>query len=113
MVKHGQVDGNVFELVYNEPFPSNTLTRSMQMVLLELMAYDNQREIDAQRKADNKSQATRKDARYEINTMTYEEVKFRSKYPDLVFLPVTILTTKEWENLGQPTDHDRDILRKD
>ena len=113
MIKHGQVDGNVFELIYNEPFPSHTLTRSMQMVVLELMAYDNQREIEAQKSADNKAKAGQKDARYEIKTTSYEEVKFRMEFPDLVYLPVTILTTKEWENLGEPTDHDRDILTED
>lgn len=85
----------------------------MQMVILELMSYDNQREMEAQKQADQKASAGQKDSQYVINTISYEEIKFRSNFPDIVDLPVTILTTKEWENLGEPTDNDRDILRKD
>jgi hypothetical protein len=106
MIKHGQVDGNIFELIYNEPFPAYTLSRSAQMILLEIMAYDNQREIEAQKQAHEQAKSNQSDQRFLIGTTSYEEIKFRMNYPDLVDLPVTILTTKEWEALGEPTDHD-------
>ena len=105
LIKHGQVRGNLFELLYGEPVPAHALTRNMQSMILALMEYDNQLERDHVKKAEQSGGGKAKDQKYIIQTTSLEEIKFRIENPELVNLPVTLLTTKEWEELGEPTDH--------
>ncbi len=99
------MSGNLIELLYGEPVPAHALTRNMQTIILALMEYDNQLEKEHIEKA-HSGGTKAKDQKYVINTVSLEEIKFRVEYPELVDLPVTLLTTKEWEELGKPTDND-------
>ena len=98
------MSGNLFELIYGEPVPAHALTRNMQTIIIALMEYDNQLEREHMEKAQSGGKKA-SDQKYVIKTMSIDEIKFRMQNPELVDLPVTLLTTKEWEDLGEPTDH--------
>ena len=90
MLKNGQVASrNVFEILYGREFPVGVLNKGMKSIIMELMAYDNQRQRDwetASRSDDPNMQGT-----------PLSEAMFIAKFPELLSRKVTLLTTEEYE----------------
>lgn len=94
MVKHGQVAGmGVFDILYGRKFEPHEYTASMKNIILELMAYDNQRERDHDRDQTQNQN---------IKGTPMSIAMFYAQHPDMAWRRVTLLTKKEYEKLCHP-----------
>lgn len=93
-VKHKQVAGDsVFDVLYGRTFAPEDYTRSMKYIILELMAYDNERQRD--------HEVESKGGEQNIKGTPLSQAMFFVQYPELLTATVSLLTKKENDKLCQ------------
>ena len=114
LVKHGLSGGkNVFELVYEKDVELNF---SLQAILLQCVVYDSELEADyyelEEMKRSTKKERMIISPKQGMREHMYE-IWMQENYPEYVDIDVTILTTEEFNRVGQSANYYRDNSAED